>query len=886
VLPDEHLQTERLDAENLTPPEQRHLEGCARCRVERLRARRYVESSADTFQIPGSAPASVEPAAASSLPRSPERYEDLGLLGMGGLGEVRRVYDRVLDRTVAMKLIRIEAPPSPRETARFCEEARVGGQLQHPGLVPVYDLGVLPDGRPYFTMREVVGRTLASVIEEVHTASSGEWRAGPSGWTFRRLIEAFARVCEAIAYAHARGVVHRDLKPLNVVVGSHGEVLVIDWGLAKLHPTEAPSEAPVTARREDEVLQTRPGAVLGTPAYMPPEQARGEVHLLDPRADVYALGAILYHILSGHPPYVGRDAASVLHQLLAGPPPPPGRVVDPGAPTSLTDASDLDEGSPDGLPLPLELVDSCLKAMARDRHGRHPDGAALATEISSWLEGTRRREQALRRVEEARAVELEIEVMKAHAHELRQEALDALARLEAASPEEEKEPAWEKEDTADTLEQEAHLRQFAVEEILQSALAMVPDLAEAHGRLAEIRARQHEAAAASQDRVQQARAEAALQMHLEHSPPPVRARWSAYLQGDGALTLVTEPEGALVTLYRQVERTRRLVPVFERELGRTPLRAVPLPMGSWLCVLRYPGHRDVRYPVFIGRGEHWDGLAPGGTSPHAVVLPPVGILGADECYVPAGWCIVGEDGATFDRHGFARRRVWCDALSVKRFPVTHREYLAFLDALLGHGLKRDAQRFCPHKEAWYRHEDGRFLLPEGARPELAESPVTGVDWECALAYSEWLAGRDFRDWRLPGELEWEKAARGVDGRRFPWGHRFDPSWCCCRDSAPDKQVAPVTTFPVDESVYGVRGMAGNVHEWSYSVSGEMELQWPARVRLRPPRRMSEGSRMVRGGSKSEDGPHASCTSRWSAPVTYRADSLGFRLVRSWPLTEK
>ncbi|MEM6930966.1 MAG: serine/threonine-protein kinase, partial [Myxococcota bacterium] len=163
-----------------------------------------------------------------------DRYRDLGPLGQGGVGEVRRVHDVALNRTLAMKTVRRSLLDQPLALARFLDEAQASAQLQHPNIVPVHDVGVLPDGRPWFTMREVRGRTLSDVIRGVHEASGGGWAPGPHGWTFRRLVSAFLTVCRAVAYAHERGVVHRDLKPANMMVGTQGEVYVLDWGLAKV----------------------------------------------------------------------------------------------------------------------------------------------------------------------------------------------------------------------------------------------------------------------------------------------------------------------------------------------------------------------------------------------------------------------------------------------------------------------------------------------------------------------------------------------------------------------------------------------------------------------------------------------------------------------------
>ena len=236
------------------------------------------------------------------------KYVVQGELGRGGVGTVHRGHDQDLGRDVAMKFLHEKYKDEPTILQRFVEEAQIGGQLQHPGIVPVYDLGMV-DGKPFFAMKLVKGQTLAKKLAE---------RESPADER-RTFLAIFEDVCQTLAYAHVRGVVHRDLKPANIMIGSFGEVQVVDWGMGKVLATGGVADEKLAAERQAEVsvietvrsdghgTQSVMGSVMGTPAYMPPEQARGDVERMDERSDVFALGAILCEILTGQPPYVGES---------------------------------------------------------------------------------------------------------------------------------------------------------------------------------------------------------------------------------------------------------------------------------------------------------------------------------------------------------------------------------------------------------------------------------------------------------------------------------------------------------------------------------------------------------------------------------------------------
>ncbi len=232
------------------------------------------------------------------------------------MGAVLKGRDPDLGRDLAVKVLLESHRDKPDLIRRFVEEAQIGGQLQHPGIVPIYELGAFADRRPYFAMKLVKGRTLSSLLDE---------RPDPTR-DLPRFLSIFEAVCQTIAYAHARGVIHRDLKPSNIMVGSFGEVQVMDWGLAKVLPqggvaddasagkSRARDTVIATARSASDSDQSQAGSVLGTPSYMAPEQARGEVDRLDERCDVFALGSILCELLTGEPAFTGRSSGEIQAQ--------------------------------------------------------------------------------------------------------------------------------------------------------------------------------------------------------------------------------------------------------------------------------------------------------------------------------------------------------------------------------------------------------------------------------------------------------------------------------------------------------------------------------------------------------------------------------------------
>jgi serine/threonine-protein kinase len=303
------------------------------------------------------------------------RFRILRPHAKGGHGEVVVALDMELNREVALKRIQTQFADDPHFRSRFLFEAEVTGNLEHPGIVPVYGLGRTGDGRPYYAMRLIKGTldasSLKDAIRRFQDAEKLPGRdPGTSSLELRELLGRFIDACDAIAYAHSRGVIHRDLKPANIMLGKHGETLVVDWGLAKSLRQSEPAgrterpEAPLKPAASSELEATVAGEPVGTPSYMSPEQAEGRVSDLGVWTDVYGLGATLYHILTGHAPCEAENVRDVYQKVLAAQVPRP-RMLNPRIAQAL------------------EAI--CMKALALRAADRYQSADALKADLEHWL---------------------------------------------------------------------------------------------------------------------------------------------------------------------------------------------------------------------------------------------------------------------------------------------------------------------------------------------------------------------------------------------------------------------------------------------------------------------------------------------------------------------
>jgi serine/threonine-protein kinase len=766
------------------------------------------------------------------LPESGARYGLSEEIGHGAMGQVFLAYEPLLGREVALKTLGPSLAANPEARARFVAEARVTGGLGHPNIVPVFELGKLPGDGLYFAMQRVRGRSLSEVL---HAASQGD--SGRYGR--HQLVRIVHQVCLAVAYAHTRGVLHRDLKPQNVMVGDFGEVYLMDWGLAKAVKDDPRADWWFEGRTLADVYSTQAGRVRGTPVYMSPEQAQGRNDAINERTDVFGLGAILYEVLTFRAPVAEVEVRpALLKAALSDIQPPRAR------------APELD--------IPPELEEICLTAMAPDPARRYASAQDLARDLELYLDGAKTLE---RKRSESRALAIAGEEATARLLALEADTADSARRLSElrlrvspAASLEQKRPLWAEEDQLASLRLEHEFTMWEAADLFHQALALDPGNAEAQERLGALFCRR-----ALWARERRERKEARIFGGMARRFAPELA--PLWLEGESAVFIQTNPPGAEIFFAPYEERDRALRPGELRPLGVSPLE-VKLRWGSGLLVVRAPGYAELQTPVWV--------------RPHYPLELSLNLytpqeLGDGFCHIPAGAFFFGGDP---EAGGVDARTELClNDFFVSRRHVTCGEYAAFLNAIAARSPQQAAlhvPRLRPGEAPfWVPGHDGRYSLPcrdfDGTVWEK-EWPVVWVSLADAESYASFRSARDQVRYRLLNEEEWEKAARGVDGRLYPWGDRFDPSFCRMSGSAPGHPLpGMVGSAALDRSPFGVWDMGGNAADLTTSAFAPNDRR-----------------KVVKGGAYSWSAE--SCRATWRVGVEAHQSNgpWGFRLVKDPP----
>ncbi len=733
-----------------------------------LRSRLTMQVARKKTQVPqqsGIGSATTQPPPPPELDDPGPRYVFMNELGRGGMGRVDEVFDNMLGRSIAQKCSLPEGGDA--YATMLVSEAQTCAQLEHPAIVPVYDIGVGPENTPYYTMRRIRGRTFFDVLRDIARPAM---RA--------QLLAVLRQVCLAVDYAHSRGVVHRDLKPENVITGEFGEVYVLDWGIAEL------LEGSDVRRALQESI------TAGSPGYMAPEQIIGG--RVDARTDVFALGAMLYESLSGLRLFADEDHASIVSRATGEV--PAAKHVPPG----VLGSSHLEA-----------LVRSCVET---DPNLRPGSARYIADAIDEHLDGERAR---IEREQEADALSQEgydvyetFVALEAESRTLMEEAEVELAKFAPFDGIEKRQPAWDKQTEARRIAAEAARLLARAETAFSRAIGRAEDHAKARGGMAILHFDQFEAAEKRGD------AEGMAQ-HLD----------LARTYDDGPLALELSNVGELI-----VECSH---PNAEIVIGRYDLRGALLELGpvgaiaagdarrfevgSYVVIAKL-GDRVARFPIRIRRAMRQElrcELAALETLPKGMVLVPGGPF-----LSPTGPSLAMEPHELPD-------------FAIGEFPVTLGEYLEFLDELGEEERERRIPRESRAKDPDVFRVGGEWVLSEYAlegegRARVGDRwrdlPVVAISYFDALAYCEWFHKKTGFAFRLPTSLEWDKAARGVDGRAFPMSTRIEPSFAKLRESRPEaSQPEPVGTFPLDESPFGIRDLAGGIQDWTSTTRGTEQV---------------------------------------------------------------